>query len=141
MKTNKIKVTFFGGYIHWMQATDKKIKKAGNVNKYVFLKLRNVHKIETRKTGRCDPKYRYFELHYHSDYENWKNDGVRVETTNPSGHEDFTGYGNRTNGMKNRFYIGRSTGWLPIYLEILKSNSHGGGAMYLTKGRTFKALY
>lgn len=25
-----------------------------------------------------------------------------------------------------RFYVGRSTGWRPCHLEILKSNSHGG---------------
>ena len=141
MKTNKIKVTFFGGYIHNMQATNKKIQKAGNINEYVFRKLRNVHKIETKRTGKYDKDYKYTELHYHSDYDNWLRDGIRIEATNPEGHEDYTGYGNKTDGKKNRFYLGRSTGFLPIYLEILTSRSHGGGSLYLTKGRTLKPLY
>lgn len=34
-------------------------------------------------------------------------------------------------GNKLRAYVGKSTGWKPIYLEILKSNSYGGGEFYL----------
>lgn len=36
-------------------------------------------------------------------------------------------------GTKARFYVGKSTGWKPVYLEIAKSNSTGGGAVYLPK--------
>lgn len=32
-------------------------------------------------------------------------------------------------GEKERFYVGKSTGWKPIYLAIKKRNSHGGGAI------------
>ena len=28
-----------------------------------------------------------------------------------------------------RFYVGKSTGWAPIHLEISRRNSHGGGAV------------
>ena len=35
-----------------------------------------------------------------------------------------------TDGTITRCYIGKSTGWKPIYLEILKSNSMGGGSLY-----------
>lgn len=34
-----------------------------------------------------------------------------------------------TDGSKVRCWIGRSTGWKPVYLEILKTNSHGGSAI------------
>lgn len=54
---------------------------------------------------------------------------LRVEVTWKEGYEDYTGYGSRTNGKKGRFYVGRSTGWKPIYLMILKSNSTGGEAI------------
>lgn len=37
------------------------------------------------------------------------------------------------NGEKIRCYIGKSTGWKPIYLEIKKSNSSGGGSL-MTQG-------
>ena len=33
-------------------------------------------------------------------------------------------------GTTTRCYIGKSTGWKPIYLEILKSNSSGGSSLY-----------
>ena len=142
MKTNTIKITFWIGNHKYIQATTAKIKKAGNVIKYVMLRYSqyNVHMIETRREGYNDPDYKYWELHYDSNFENWKNDKVRVEATNESGYEDYTGYGNYTDGKKNRFYLGRSTGWLPVYLEILKSNSMGGGSLFL-KNRTFKPLY
>ena len=64
---------------------------------------------------------------------------ARVEATNAEGYEDLTGYGARTNGRKNRFYIGRSTGWIPCYLEILQKNSTGGSQLFVT-GRTFRLL-
>lgn len=33
-------------------------------------------------------------------------------------------------GNKRRFYVGKSTGWLPIHLEISRINSMGGPATY-----------
>ena len=55
--------------------------------------------------------------------------GERVEVTWKEGFGDYTGYGCRTEGKKARFYVGKSTGWKPIYLMILKKNSTGGGAI------------
>ena len=34
------------------------------------------------------------------------------------------------NGESERFYVGKLTGWKPIYLAIKKSNSSGGGAVF-----------
>jgi hypothetical protein len=53
----------------------------------------------------------------------------RVEVTWKKGYEDYTGYGARTNGRKARFRVGKSTGWKPVYLMILRSDSLGGAAI------------
>ena len=57
------------------------------------------------------------------------NSQARVEITWKKGFEDYTGYGNRTEGRKQRCRIGKSTGWKPIYLAILSSKSVGGSAI------------
>lgn len=31
----------------------------------------------------------------------------------------------------SRFWVGRSTGWMPCHLEIARTDSHGGGAVYI----------
>lgn len=36
-----------------------------------------------------------------------------------------------TDGAKERFYVGKSTGWKPVYLEIKRRDSHGGGMIML----------
>ena len=62
-----------------------------------------------------------FTQHYNSK--------ERVEVTWKSGFEDYSGYGARTNGIKARFYVGKSTGWKPCYLQILRRDSTRGGAI------------
>lgn len=42
-----------------------------------------------------------------------------------------------SNGEKNRFIVGRSTGFIPCHLEIKKSNSMGGGSVW---GSPFKSV-
>ncbi|MFN4008379.1 MAG: hypothetical protein ACK4K8_00345 [Pannonibacter sp.] len=37
-------------------------------------------------------------------------------------------------GEKRRFYVGRSMGWLPVHLEIMRRNSTGGSQVYLPEG-------
>lgn len=32
-------------------------------------------------------------------------------------------------GNRKRFWVGRSTGWIPCHLEIARTNCHGGGAV------------
>ena len=43
-------------------------------------------------------------------------------------------------GSKVRCYVGKSTGCKPVYLEILRSNSWGGGSIYLPEDATVKGL-
>ena len=47
--------------------------------------------------------------------------GERVEVIEPD-------------GTKNRFWVGKSTGWKPCYLEIKKRNSYGGAQAYIPEG-------
>lgn len=64
----------------------------------------------------------------------------RVEVEWKEGYEDFTGYGCRTNGKKARFYVGKSTGWKPIYIMVFRRNSFGGGAILSEAVKSIKGL-
>lgn len=44
-------------------------------------------------------------------------------------------------GTKTRCFIGKSTGWKPIYLEIARVDSTGGGALYLPDDATIRGLH
>jgi hypothetical protein len=48
-------------------------------------------------------------------------EGKRVELSYP-------------NGEKTRFIVGKSTGWIPIHLEIKTKRSSGGGSVYFPHG-------
>lgn len=140
MKTYKIKISFKDNSYKYIQANQKKLIKAGNVIKYCFEKYGkdNIKEIKTRLKNSYTNNY-YWCLNYSTFFERAKINNLRVERENKTGYEDFTGYGSQTNGKKNRFYIGRSTGWVPIYLEILKNNSSGGGSLSYRNGK-FRTL-
>ena len=59
-------------------------------------------------------------------FERYYDSGERVEVEWKEGFEDFSGYGCRTDGKKARFYVGKSTGWKPVLLQILTRRSIGG---------------
>jgi hypothetical protein len=44
------------------------------------------------------------------------------------------------NGETRRFKVGRSTGWIPVHLEIKTSRSHGGMAAYGTPYRSVRVV-
>lgn len=141
MKTQsyKIKVTLENNSIKWLQRTAKKIKAEKNVNNYIFSRFSGVKKIEVRCYNSNTDRY-YTNLTYNSVFEQWLKSHARVEAINDSGYEDLTGYGAKTSGKINHFYLGRSTGWIPIYLEILQNNSSGGGALR-HEHRKLRAIY
>ena len=64
----------------------------------------------------------------------------RVEVEWKEGYEDFTGYGAQTEGKKARFYVGKSTGWKPIFLQILRRNSLGGTAILSCAVKSIRGL-
>lgn len=45
-------------------------------------------------------------------------------------------------GDTERFYVGRSTGWIPCHLEIKRCDSHGGGSVMSAESmKSVKVLY
>jgi len=66
--------------------------------------------------------------------------GQRVEVVWKEGYEDYTGYGARTGGRKARFYVGKSTGWRPVFLQILRRDSIGGTAILSCAVESIKPL-
>lgn len=44
------------------------------------------------------------------------------------------------NGEKERFYIGKSMGFIPCHIKIKKSNSIGGEAVYFNSIKSFKFI-
>lgn len=54
-------------------------------------------------------------------------EGRRVEVTAPDGY-------------RKRFYVGKSTGWIPCHLALERRNSSGGAAVYLPEGATFRVI-
>ena len=64
----------------------------------------------------------------------------RIEVEWKEGFEDTTGYGSRTDGKKARFYVGKSTGIKPIYLEIFQRNSIGGVAILSCAVKSIRGL-
>lgn len=44
------------------------------------------------------------------------------------------------NGERSRFYVGKSTGWLPIHLERKRSTSRDGGSVYFPEGATVRVV-
>ena len=66
--------------------------------------------------------------------------GQRVEVEWKDGFEDYTGYGCRTEGKKARFTVGKSTGWKPIYLQILHRDSTGGPAILSSAVKSIRGL-
>jgi len=138
MKKYKVKILFKDGTDTQLNCTEGEIRQFKNVNEYVWNitnKKSLIRKIEVKGDGNNRAN-----LTFDDTFEQWMDNGVRVEAQNDPGFEDYTGYGNRTDGKVNRFYLGKSTGWIPIYLEILKSNSSGGGGLMHTN-RKFKPLY
>jgi hypothetical protein len=53
-------------------------------------------------------------------------EGKRVQVTAP----DYSA----------RFWVGKSTGWLPVHLEIERRNSDGGGTAYIPAGASVQVI-
>lgn len=64
----------------------------------------------------------------------------RVEVEWLDGYEDYTGYGARTDGKKARFYVGKSTGWKPVYLQIYSRRSTCGVAILSSAVKSIRAI-
>lgn len=118
-KTYKTHLHYHDGRTVTLTLAEKDIKDAGNVYKLIASDARNllnlsriVVELYNQNTG----KY-YKSLTYDAQYERWKERHNRIERID-------------NDGNRERFYIGKSTGWVPCYLEIKKSNSSGGCSLY-----------
>ena len=80
-----------------------------------------MERIETHESGNI-MDYSDIDKRFEPFYDSQE----RVEVTWKDGFEDFSGYGSRTEGKKSRFYVGKSTGWKPIFLQIYSKSSVGG---------------
>lgn len=85
----------------------------------------NVKRIEVFMWNESTKKH-YKSITYDSLFDSYLHKYCQVE--NKKGYEDFSNYGAWTDGRFQRFYMGKSTGWIPCYLTVWKSNSIGGGA-------------
>jgi hypothetical protein len=130
MQTYKTTCYYYNGTTTHHDIKEDDAKESGNVYNHLAKDARNAHnlrRIEVELTNANGGTYTVCT--YDAQLERWKENGARIERINPDGYEDYTGYGARTNGKRNRFYIGKSTGWIPCYLEILRKDSHGGGTL------------
>lgn len=54
-------------------------------------------------------------------------EGKRVEVREPDGEA-------------RRFWVGKSTGWMPCHLEVKTKRSHGGGCVWFPEGSTVTVI-
>ena len=74
-------------------------------------------------------------------FTNYYNSGERVEVTwKKDWAEDYSGYDQPDGLNRTRFYVGKSTGWKPVYLEIKNRNSSGGAAICSSGIESIKGL-
>ena len=129
-KTYHVKVFYRDDGIHASPVTynvvEDVIKIVGNINKYIF---KDSCSSDIIRITVKSPERKSVDITYDAEIEKFKQAGERVEIHWKKGWEDYSGYGCRTEGKIARGYIGRSTGWIPIYLLILTSKSSGGASL------------
>jgi hypothetical protein len=117
-------VRFKDGHTMDFKAHKEELQKAGNAQKFVFNilgpeKKKEVKMIKVRMFNKHTKNY-FYEVTYDHVLEGYKNSRERVEITYifDSGNDE-----------KIRCYVGKSTGWVPCYLEIKRRDSSGGGGL------------
>jgi len=73
-------------------------------------------------------------------FEKYYDSGERVEVTWKKGYEDYSGYGCKSKGMKARFYVGKSTGWKPIFIQVYSRVSRGGQSILSSAVESIRGL-
>lgn len=129
MKEYNVKLLLTNGNKKELTVTEDQAKQNKNIQSYIFknvLPEREVKSIDVTIWNENTKQF-YNERTYDNELEQLKNNRHRVNIT-------YTF--DRGNQEQTRCYIGKSTGWIPCYLEIKKSNSMGGCALlsnYITK--------
>ena len=122
MKEYNTTITLINGNKKVLLITEEQAKQNKNIQNYIFNNLtpeREVKAIDVSLWNENTKNY-YNERTYDNNLERIKENRNRVIITYTfdSGAEEQT-----------RCYIGKSTGWIPCYLEIKKSNSMGGSGL------------
>jgi len=137
----KARIQFKDGTSKNLRVTQEQAQKAGNINNFICSNLDGKQEIKRVLVVRKrTTKGIFAELTYDYIIEGWRKNHNRIERVNKEGYGDYSGYGCKTDGKINRFYIGKSTGWIPIYLEILTNCSTGGGSLFLKGLKSIKAI-
>ena len=137
MKKYDIRVSYLNGARIRFNLTEEEIKAAGNVNKFVF---KDSLTVDIKRITVKSPDRAGIDITYDQEIEKFKQSGERVEIHWKKGWKDWSGYGQKTDGRIARGYIGRSTGWIPIYLLLLTSKSSGGEGLCHTGIESIKGL-
>jgi len=135
MRKYDIRVSYLNGAHIRYNLAEEFIRSAGNVNTFFKEEFMGIKRITVKSPDRAG-----VDITYDCEIEKFNQSGERVEICWKKGWEDWAGYGQRTNGRVARGYIGKSTGWIPIYLLLLKSNSYGGRSLCHTGIKSIKGL-
>lgn len=125
---NKTDGTHFNFYID-KETENHIISKYKKLHKYInekIIKLENVKNIKIRLYNEHTKKH-YLCTTFDKRFEYFYNNKQRIE---------FTYKWNE----KGRCYVGKSTGWIPIYLEIKRCDSIGGGSLLVSSIKEIKPL-
>jgi len=121
MKEYKAIISKLNGNQLEFWATEEECKRNKNISNLIFKEYdRNeIDKIDVEMFNQYTND-NFYERTYDKTLERLRDNNNRVEIT-----YNFGGQSEE----KIRCYIGKSTGWIPCYLEIKKSNSTGGGGL------------
>lgn len=125
-----------------MHITEEEAKRHKNIVAFIrrTSPFNNIKRIYIDMPCANGIKGTFKEVVYCDKLEDFLTRHVRVEITWKPGYEDYSGYGNRCDGKKQRCRIGRSTGWIPIYLQILTSKSTGGCGLSINLIESIKEI-
>lgn len=133
MKNYKIIVTFKNGKVDNLTITEQQAKQYKNIQNYIFtlFNKNNIKRIDVVMHNNITGN-EFIETTYDEILEKLKERNNRVEITYKfnSGKEE-----------KTRCYIEKSTGWIPIYLEIKRRNSLGGTGLLTNCISNLRVVY
>lgn len=102
-----------------LNVTIPKFRRGSKNSLKFYYKLTNIARIKNQKTGWRSKSELYGPF--------IGNEGKRVEV-------EYSW------GEKTRFYIGKSTGFIPCHLEIKRSDSTGGGSVFADSIKSFRFI-
>jgi hypothetical protein len=133
MKNYETSITMKDGSIKKLTVTEQQAKQKKNIQNFVFTlyNQNDIKKIDVKMYNDYTKNY-YNETTYDQQLETLKSRFNRVELTYKFDSETEE---------KTRCYIGKSTGWIPIYLEIKRKDSTGGSGLLTNCINALRVIY